>query len=88
MTSRKLRELSKVDFTTEEKSYEAISCSALVRIAEATELMAIRYTQLIDRAEQLKKSCDYWKGASDRAERRIAALKGQITKLKNKGGAA
>ena len=85
MTNRKIKELSKVDFSTEHWTYEAIGCSALIRIADATEKMAIRYTELIDRAERLKKSCDYFQTKSDRAERRISALKGQITKLKKKG---
>lgn len=63
---------------------EQLSFGALQRIADATELMAKRYSDLIAEAERHKSSRDYWQRESERRERSIIALRGQITKLKKK----
>lgn len=71
-------------------SLEQMQFGCLQRIADATELMAKRYQELIDQKERAEKSRDYWVAQHDRMARRLVAARGQITKLKKKleGGAA
>ena len=80
-----LRELSKQNFTINDgKTIEHLNSGSLQRIADATELMARRYTEVID-------SANYYKGRYNqkceneiKLEKKISALKGVITKLKKK----
>ena len=57
---------------------------ALLRIADATEKMAQRHTDLMNSAKLYQESADYWRRQYESMERRCRALKGQITKLKKK----
>ena len=61
---------------------EQINCGALLRIADATEKMAQRHTELIDRANRLQRDYDRACERNARQERRIAALRGVITKMR------
>ncbi|WP_421977114.1 hypothetical protein [Roseivirga seohaensis] len=63
---------------------EQLNMGALLRIADATEAMAKRHTDLIDENERLKESVNYWREKAQEAERSIPALKGHITRLRNK----
>lgn len=57
---------------------------AILRIADATEKMAQRHTELIAERDRFY---HYWLEAQEssaRQSKRISALKGQITKLKKK----
>jgi hypothetical protein len=55
---------------------------AILRIADATELMAQRHQELIDERDRYKKFYDNEWVRHKVSKRRIAALKGVITKLK------
>jgi len=65
-------------------SIEQINCGALLRIADATEQMAQRHTELINARDMYKR----WYGEGERArkhaERQLAATRGVVTKLKKK----
>lgn len=87
MTFKNYRQQSRdVQWGTEgtANSFEQINCGSLLRIADATEKMAMRYTELIDKAERLERSNNYLHTANRQQERSISALKGQITKLKKR----
>lgn len=65
-------------------THEQLIVGSLQRIADATELMASNYTAL-------QKDLDWWKqiakdrmASAEKAERRITALKGVITKMKRR----
>ncbi|MFZ1794308.1 MAG: hypothetical protein WAU96_12865 [Anaerolineae bacterium] len=85
MESKSLRAESRLNWITKgDTTYEEIKMGALLRIADASELMARSYEQLI-------KDRDYYKGrleeeriAHKRAERRIAALRGHLKRAKRK----
>lgn len=63
-------------------SIEQLSFGALQRIADATELMAKRHSELIGEKERAESSRDYWRNMHDSIERTNRSLRGQITKLK------
>lgn len=69
---------------------EHLTLGCLQRIADATELMAKRYADLIGEKERAESSRDCWRREAERLTRSNNALRGQITKLKRKasGGAA
>lgn len=61
-----------------------INAGSLQRIADATEKMAKNYVVLQNDLDNYKKWWEDRGRALDRLNRRISALKGQITKLRNK----
>lgn len=64
-----------------------LKLGALMRIADATEVMAHEYKRLIEQRDMYER---WWRESSagvKRLERRNAALRGQITKLRKKLGA-
>lgn len=63
---------------------DQIKVGALLRIADATEKMAKRHTDLIAERDDYERR---WKRAAERAaelERSNTALKGHVTRLRNK----
>ena len=80
-----LRELSKRNFSSLNGStLEAISTGSLQRIADATELMAKNFIALQNDRDMYKRW--YYEGNAKNTKlcKQISALKGVITKLKNK----
>lgn len=75
-------ELSRLTWTTENPDVAAINAGSLQRIAAATEKMAERHTELIRQRDRFEKDVHYWRQQSDIKDRRIASLKGQVTKLR------
>ena len=67
---------------------EAINAGSLQRIADATEKMAVRHTDLMRERDSFKASRDYWEKQYEDAVRSNRSLRGQITKLKNALAAA
>ncbi len=61
---------------------DEINCGSLQRIADACELMARRYQDLIAERDRLKTSRDIWEERARRRERQIIALRGVVTRLK------
>lgn len=61
---------------------EQLQFGAIQRIADATELMAKRHSELVAEAERHKNNSDYWERRHDHMARRLIAARGQITKLK------
>ena len=62
---------------------EDINAGSLQRIADATELIAKRYAELIRERDDFERR---WRSTETRAqvlERRLSAAKGQITRLRN-----
>lgn len=64
---------------------EEIKVGCLQRIAAATEAMAKNHDQLVRDRDYYKKLADSRADSLNHAERRIASLKGVITKLKKAG---
>lgn len=84
--SKSLKDRSREDWqATQDRGtldVSELSLGALLRIADASERMALRYTELIE-------ARDYWKNRAAsteqtlaRARRRMSALNGVITRLK------
>ena len=61
---------------------EHLSLDCLQRIADATELMAKEHSRLIADRDYYKMAADALNKANGELQRRIAGLRGQITKLK------
>ncbi len=86
----KLKESSKIDWQTpvdEKNKYPGdknIELGCLMRIADATEKMASNYIQLQNDLDWYKKRYETEQKTSVNLNRKIASLKGVITKLKNK----
>lgn len=63
-------------------SAEQIQLGAVLRIADATENMASNHAQLIEDRDRYKKWYEAERVNVDRLRRRVAALRGVITKLR------
>jgi len=81
-----LRDASKKQYTTqcENATVAEIDCGSLQRIADAVEKMALRYTELIDKADRSESSAKYWRSESEHKDRQLSAYKGQVTRLRKK----
>ncbi|WP_063568475.1 hypothetical protein [Achromobacter ruhlandii] len=82
--AKTLTELSRQTWTAESPNLEHVNSGSLQRIAEATEKMAQRHTELIRQRDEFERSANYWRVQSDTKDRQIASQKGQITKLRKK----
>ncbi len=78
-----MKESSKKEWTSAD-SIEHINTGSLQRIADACEKMAIRHTELIDRADKYERFYKRVVAQLDASERRNAALRGVITKLRRR----
>ncbi len=63
-------------------SNQMLTVGALMRIADATEAMAKNYNALLAECDALKRSVEYWRSYALQLERRSAALRGVITRMK------
>lgn len=88
MSHQSYRDKSRLDWGKDESqgalTLEQINCGAILRIADATEKMAQRHTQLIEERDRYYR---YWQDSEKRAGHWlnvIRSLRGQITKLKKK----
>lgn len=79
-----IKNKSRRDWTNEDSSLETLRTGCLMRIADATEKMAKRHTELIDERDRQQRLADYWRQCCERTERRLRAAKGQITKLRKR----
>ena len=61
-----------------------INMGSLQRIADATERMARRHTELIGENEDLGARLNYWIERCKRVERSNSALRGVITRLRRR----
>jgi hypothetical protein len=86
MAFKGYRELSKTNWghEGENATLEQINTGAILRIADATEKMAQRHTELIRERDNLEGNSRRWQARAEESAKRIAALKGVITKLKKK----
>jgi len=83
-----LREKSRRNWTNDNNTNENIQLGCMLRIADASEKMAQRHTDLIDERDRLSR---YYRERGERIarlERQLSAAKGQITKLKKQLAAA
>lgn len=81
------REESKKDYGITDDGnlrLDQLNCGSLLRIADACEKMCIDRENLERNCKDITSNRDYWKSYSKELERKIAALKGHITRLKNK----
>lgn len=77
-----LRDLSKRTWTSSENTLESINAGSLQRIADATERMAQRHTELIRERDDYEHRYKAAIAREQRLERQLAASRGQITKLR------
>lgn len=82
--SESLRDKSRRIWANDSNTNEQIQLGCILRIADATEKMAQRHTELIRERDQFKSSMDYWRNEAERMGRSNNALRGQITKLKKR----
>lgn len=80
------REQSRTSWGTEATSLtlEQLNAGAILRIADATEKMATNHVKLQNDYDYMRKDRDRYRERAERAERKITAMKGVITKLKKK----
>lgn len=85
---KSIEQLTKlIDWTVDESKeslHENLVLSALLRIATATEKMAIRYNDLIEERDKYKQWYTKRRENHECSIRTINALKGHITRLKKK----
>ena len=55
---------------------------ALQRIADAVEVMARRYNDLLSDKQSAVESRDYWRKRAEKLERQVNAYKGTVTRMK------
>ena len=67
---------------------ESVKAGCLQRIANATEVMSRRYSELLADRDRYEQRCDREVARRRHAEKRIAALRGWITRLQRKIEAA
>jgi len=81
-----LREGSRLNYEGESSpgnlTHEEIAVGALQCIADAVELMAKSHHGLADDAEVFRSDRDLWKRIAESRGRKILALEGVITKMK------
>lgn len=63
---------------------EQLQVGALLRIADATELMAKNFLALQAENKRLQESLNYWRAEHGELSKRYSAQKGVITKMKKK----
>ena len=85
--ARCLKQLTEVDWlvSPDLQDYRYIGLGFLLRITEAVEVIAKNHNELIRDIDRYRK---WWKEERIRAdglERTISALRGHITRLKNRG---
>lgn len=69
---------------TQQITSDNIELGALLRIADAAEVMAQNHQQLIDERDRYKRWYEQKKQIAERLRRRNAGLRGYITRLKKK----
>ena len=81
-----LREVSKQNYgsSAPNTTFDEIKVGSLQRIADATEMMARRYEELIRERDQYKRWYEDAARQSQERERSITSLRGVITKLKQR----
>ncbi len=88
MSHQSCKEKSRLDWGSsqlEKLTIEEIKCGAILRIADAMELMAKRYNDLIAERDQYQRSRDYFLDRSKTLERSNRSLRACLKKTK-KGG--
>lgn len=82
--NKSIRDASRANYATagETPTWQEVRDGALLRIADAVEKMAQRHTALIDERDMYKRWYDNEAKRRAKAERRIAALQGVITRMK------
>lgn len=86
MTFLRYRDGSRKNWGTETSgdslTVEQINCGAILRIADATEKMAARYTTLISEREWYERRYKEERAANERLNRSNAALRGHLKRAK------
>lgn len=79
-----LKEESKKNYSTRNSvaSCEELQIGCLQRIADAVEAIVPRYQSLIDDAQYARKDAACVRAINQKLERRLAAMRGVVTKLK------
>lgn len=82
-----LRDASKSNYSPEmgAGTYEEINCGSLQRIADAMDKMASSYDRLREERDRYEQWYRDRNLRVEELERQVAALRGVITKLRNKG---
>lgn len=86
MKGQSIRDASRINFVQRGESaiQEEVLMGCQQRIADAVEAIAADHEKLKADLERAKDSANYWRRKALDGYRRIAALRGVITKLKRK----
>lgn len=88
MAFRNYRDASRINWGNEDTgnglSLEQINTGAMLRVADACELMAKNHDQLVRAKEAAERSVQFWRNQANSLQRSNNALRGQITKLRKK----
>lgn len=79
------RQESKKDYGSDYKhdiNIDNIKTGAVLRIADAVEVMSRRYTDLLDQVESAKRDAEFYRKLYLKMQRRNYALRGVITRMK------
>jgi hypothetical protein len=78
-----MREASRANWNTDSPAtLEQINAGSFQRIADAVEIMAKRYSDLIEERDRYLRNWRFQQGRAESLKRRNAALCGVITKMK------
>lgn len=84
MAQKYFKQESKKDwYTSVSITNDDLQTGALMRIADATELMASNYLKLQNDYKYMKEDRDRYRDWYHKEQKKSAALKGHITRLKN-----
>lgn len=88
--NKTIRDASRGNYTTKDETptWQEVRDGALLRIADATEKMAQRHTDLIRERDYYERAHKREADVSRRLARRITALQGVVTRMKNARAAA
>ena len=86
MTHRSYRDESRSNWGCTDRAPDAseLKLGALMRIADATEVMAREYNRLIEQRDMYERLWRESRSCSERLARSNASLRGQITKLRKR----
>ncbi len=87
--TKPFKEESRIDYSGTNKgnaTVEQINCGSLQRIADATELMAKNYAKMERDLRWYKENYPRRNAQIEKLERSNSALRGVITRMKNKAG--
>lgn len=86
--AKDLKKESRGDYTVDKINLQSLQTGALMRIADATEVMSKNYQQLIDERNRYKRWYEEERRENKQLKNTNRGLRSSITRLKKKHGEA